>query len=58
MITNNLSTLQIISLAKDSKDKLVEIYKSSTPEQREKIIKSIAGLGGLVAFLKYLLSIK
>lgn len=45
---------RILDMAKDGWDAIVELYKQSTPEQREKILKILGSLVGFSALLKYL----
>lgn len=54
-MNNNLITPEkIIEVAKKGWEAVVEMYKNSTPEQREIIIKSLTGLAGFGALLRYL----
>lgn len=51
-----ITPAKILEMAKRW-DAIVEMYKQSTPEQREKILKILAGLigfGGLLEYLKKL----
>lgn len=54
MNNNVISSEKIIEMAKNGWGAIVEIYKNSTPEQREKIIKALSGLVGFGALLRYL----
>lgn len=52
-----ITPAKILEMAKNGWDAIVEMYKQSTPEQREKILKILAGLigfGGLLEYLKKL----
>ena len=51
MITNPSA---IVELAKKSWDAVVELYKNSPPEVKEKIIKAFAAAGCFTALLKFL----
>ena len=51
MITNPSA---IVELAKKSWDAVVELYKNSPPEVKEKIIKALAAAGCFTALLKFL----
>lgn len=44
-------------MAKQGWNAIIELYKQSTPEQREKILKILGGLAGFGALLKYLKSL-
>lgn len=58
MIANNsITPTRILELAKDGWDAIVEMYKQSTPEQRDKILKILGGLGAFGALQKYLKSL-
>lgn len=58
MIANNsITPTRMLELAKDGWDAIVEMYKQSTPEQRDKILKILGGLGAFGALLKYLKSL-
>ena len=49
-----ITPTKILELAKNGWDAIVEMYKQSTPEQREKILRILGALGGFTALLKYL----
>lgn len=49
-----ITPTNILELAKNGWDAIVEMYKQSTPEQREKILKILGSLAGFGALLKYL----
>lgn len=57
MNNNVISPEKIIEIAKDGWGAIVEMYKNSTPEQREKIIKVLSGLVGFGVLLRYLKSL-
>lgn len=57
MNNNVISPEKIIEIAKDGWEAIVEMYKNSTPEQREKIIKALSGLVGFGVLLRYLKSL-
>lgn len=57
MNNNVISPEKIIEMAKNGWGAIVEMYKNSTPEQREKIIKALSGLVGFGALLRYLKSL-
>lgn len=48
-------------MAQDSKDALIELYKNSSPEERNMILKIIGGVAGtaasLTALFRYLKSL-
>lgn len=44
-------------MAKQGWNAIIELYKQSTPEQREKILKILGSLAGFGALLKYLKSL-
>ena len=52
-----ITSEKILEMAKNGWEVIIEMYKNSTPEQREKIIKAIAGLVGFGALLQYLKSL-
>jgi len=52
-----ITPTKVLEMAKNSWDAIVEMYKQSTPEQREKILKILGGLAGFSALLKYLKSL-
>lgn len=56
-MSNELTVSKILDLAKEGWDTIVEIYKNSDKEEREKIIKALAGLIGFSALIKYLKSL-
>lgn len=45
-------------MAEQGWNAIIELYKQSTPEQREKILKILGGLAGFGALLKYLKSLQ
>ena len=49
-----ITPARILDMAKEGWDAIVEMYKQSTPEQRDKILKILGGLVGFSALLKYL----
>ena len=51
-----ITTASILEMVKQGWNAIIELYKQSTPEQREKILKILASLGGFAALLKYLKS--
>lgn len=52
-----ITPANILEMAKNGWDAIVELYKQSTPEQREKILKILGGVIGFSALLKYLKSL-
>ncbi|MDM8242814.1 hypothetical protein QUW47_13215 [Phocaeicola barnesiae] len=52
-----ITSEKILEMAKNGWEAIIEMYKNSTPEQREKIIKAIAGLVGFGALMQYLKSL-
>lgn len=52
-----ITPTKVLEMAKNGWDAIVEMYKQSTPEQREKILKILGGLAGFGALLKYLKSL-
>lgn len=52
-----ITTASILEMVKQGWNAIIELYKQSTPEQREKILKILASLGGFAALLKYLKSL-
>lgn len=52
-----ITPTKILDMAKNGWDAIIEMYKQSTPEQREKILKILGGLAGFGALLKYLKSL-
>ena len=55
--SNAITTTKVLEMAKNGWDAIVEMYKQSTPEQREKILKILGGIAGFSALLKYLKSL-
>lgn len=53
-MVNQFDANNIIRMAQNSKDALIELYKNSSPEERKTILKIIGGVAGLVAFYTYL----
>ena len=49
-----ITSEKILEMAKNGWEAIIEMYKNSTPEHREKIIKAIAGLVGFGALMQYL----
>ncbi len=57
-MNNNIITPdRILEMAKNGWESIVEMYKSSNPEQRKAILKVLGGLVGFSALLKYLKSL-
>ena len=54
MNSNAITTTKVLEMAKNGWDAIVEMYKQSTPEQREKILKILGGIAGFGTLLKYL----
>ncbi len=54
---NPFDAKNIIRMAQDSKDALIELYKNSSPEERNMILKIIGGVVGLATFFSYLKSL-
>lgn len=54
MIPTTITSTSILEMAKQGWNAIIELYKQSTPEQREKILKILGGLAGFGALLKYL----
>lgn len=52
-----ITPTKVLEMAKNGWDAIVEMYKQSTPEQREKILKILGELAGFGALLKYLKSL-
>lgn len=52
-----ITPTKVLEMAKNGWDAIVEMYKQSTPEQREKILKILGRLAGFGALLKYLKSL-
>lgn len=44
----------LMELAKNGWNAIIELYKNSSKEEREKILKILGGLGGFAALLKFL----
>lgn len=57
MIPTTITSTSIFEMAKQGWNAIIELYKQSTPEQREKILKILGGLAGFGALLKYLKSL-
>lgn len=57
MIPTTITSTSILEMAKQGWNAIIEPYKQSTPEQREKILKILGGLAGFGALLKYLKSL-
>lgn len=57
MIPTTITSTSIIEMAKQGWNAIIELYKQSTPEQREKILKILGSLVGFGALLKYLKSL-
>lgn len=55
-MSNNvaITPTKILEMAKNGWDAIVEMYKQSAPEQREKILKILGGLAGFGALLEFL----
>ena len=55
-MSNNeiITSARILDMAKNGWDAIIEMYKNSDREQRNKILKIIGGLVGFGALLKYL----
>ena len=50
MIANNsITPTRILELAEDGWDAIVELYTRSSPEQRDRILKILGGLGAFGA---------
>lgn len=58
MIPTTITSTSILEMAKQGWNAIIELYKQSTPEQREKILKILGGLAGFSALLKYLKSLQ
>ena len=54
---NQFDAKNIINMAQNSKDALIELYEKSSPEERNMILKIIGGVVGLAAFFSYLKSL-
>jgi hypothetical protein len=54
---NQFDANNIIRMAQNSKDALIELYEKSSPEERNMILKIIGGVVGLAAFFSYLKSL-
>lgn len=57
MIPTTITSTSILEMAKQGWNAIIELYKQSTPEQREKILKILGGLAGFGTLLKYLKSL-
>lgn len=57
MIPTTITSTSILEMAKQGWNAIIELYKQSTPEQREKILKILGSLAGFGALLKYLKSL-
>lgn len=44
----------LMELAKNGWNAIIELYKNSSKEEREKILKILGDLGGFAALLKFL----
>lgn len=51
---NQFDAKNIIQMAQNSKDALIELYKNSSSEERNLILKIIGGVAGLAVFFSYL----
>lgn len=54
---NEITPVRILELAKSGWDAIIELYKHSDKETKEKILKilaSLVGFGGLLRYLKKL----
>lgn len=49
-----ITQTKIIEMAKNGWDIIIDLYKNSTPEQREKILKILAALGSFATLLNFL----
>lgn len=58
MQANEITPFKILEMAKGGWDTIIELYKESTPELREKIIKTLGALAGFGALLKFLKEMK
>lgn len=56
-MNNQFDANNIIRMAQNSKDALIELYEKSSPEERNLILKIIGGVVGLAAFFSYLKSL-
>lgn len=54
---NQFDANNIIRMAQNSKDAVIELYEKSSPEERNLILKIIGGVVGLAAFFSYLKSL-
>lgn len=52
-----ITPAKVLEMAKNGWDAIVEMYKQSSPEQRDKILKILEGLAGFGTLLKYLKSL-
>ena len=57
IMDNQFDAKNIIQMAQDSKDALIELYNNSSPEERNLILKIIGGVAGLAVFFSYLKSL-
>lgn len=57
MANNAITPAKVLEMAKSGYDTIVELYKHSSKEEREKILKILGGLVGFSALLKYLKSL-
>lgn len=54
IMDNHFDAKNIINMAQNSKDALIELYQKSSPEERNMILKIIGGVVGLAVFFCYL----
>lgn len=45
---------RLMELAKNGWSAIIDLYKNSSKEERDKILKILGGLGGFAALLKFL----
>ena len=57
IMDNQFDAKNIIQMAQNSKDALIELYKNSSSEERNLILKIIGGVAGLAVFFSYLKSL-
>ena len=57
IMDNQFDAKNIIQMAQNSKDALIELYNNSSPEERNLILKIIGGVAGLAVFFSYLKSL-
>lgn len=57
IMDNKFDAKNIIQMAQNSKDALIELYNNSSPEERNLILKIIGGVAGLAVFFSYLKSL-